>query len=84
MPEQFTNPKDIAEAGERIYQERYKDDYEQTHYGAFAAINVKNGNAVVAGTAEAALRQAKMAEPDGLFHLVRVGYRSAFAAGYLH
>ncbi len=73
--------RDIAERGEAIYKNKYQTNFEAKYLGKFAAINVQNEDATVADTSEEAIRLALEKEPDGLFHLVRVGHKAAFEAG---
>jgi len=40
MSPHLSNPKEIAEAGEQIFSERYKDQFEREHPEEFAAIDV--------------------------------------------
>jgi hypothetical protein len=77
-----SNPKEIAEAGERIYDEKYRAQYEAEHMGKFVAININSGHATLADTPEEALREAKAADPSGLLHLIRVGSAGAFRVSY--
>lgn len=74
--------KDIAERGEAIYREKYQADFEKTNVGKFVAVNVNDGKATVAATAEDAIRIALERDPSGLFHLMRVGHHAAFEAGW--
>jgi hypothetical protein len=74
--------KDIAERGEAIYREKYQADFEKTNAGKFVAVNVNDGKATVAATAEDAIRIALERDPSGLFHLMRVGHDAAFEAGW--
>jgi hypothetical protein len=74
--------RDIAQRGEAIYTEKYKHDFEKSRKGKFVAINVNTGEATPADTSEEAIRLALEKDPSGLFHLVRVGYQSAFEAGW--
>lgn len=74
----LSNPQAIAEAGERIYQERYRGEFEKSHAGRFVAIDVLTEQAYVADRPEEALEHAKTASPTGLFHLIRVGSPAAF------
>jgi hypothetical protein len=78
----LSNPKAIADTGERIYRERYQKDFEEKYLGKFVAVSVKTGDATVGDSPQEALEQAKSKEPDGLFHLIRVGYPGAFQMGY--
>ncbi|HEV2988577.1 MAG TPA: hypothetical protein VG759_09050 [Candidatus Angelobacter sp.] len=74
--------REIAERGETIYAQKYQAQYEKTLRGKYVAINVNNGEAVVADTAGDALRTGLEKDPNGLFHLVRVGHRAPFEAGW--
>lgn len=77
MGTRFSNPKAIATAGEEIYQSLQRDQ-ERTHRGQFVAINVKTKRYHLGENAEAALENARAEEPDGLFHLIRIGFAGAF------
>ncbi len=82
MDPKFTNPKAIAEAGEKIYAEKYRDEFEAMYRGQFAAIDVKSGLAYRGVTPEQALGAARQAAPGGLFHLIRIGQPGAFRVSY--
>ena len=81
MPDQISNPKQIAEKGEEIYK-RYQAAYEKEHPGKFVAIDVKSEKLYVGDTAVEALEKARADSPVGLFHLVRVGAAGAFRVSY--
>jgi hypothetical protein len=78
----LNNPKAIADAGERIYQEKFQAAYEAAHLGEYAAINVGKETAFVGKTPELAFQLARQDDLQGIFHLVRVGYAGAFQMGY--
>jgi hypothetical protein len=78
----LNNPKAIADAGERIYHEKFRAAFEAEHMGKFAAINVLKETASVADTPEAAFELARATDPSGVFHLIRIGYAGAFQMGY--
>ena len=78
MTLQSLNPEAVAKAGEAIYQEMYRENYEQNHRGMFVAINVNTKAATLGETAGEALQKAKEADPQGVFHLIRVGFSGAF------
>ncbi|MBI4466548.1 MAG: hypothetical protein HY656_03865 [Acidobacteria bacterium] len=82
MPEGITNPKAIAEEGERIYLESYKAEYEKKYAGKFVAIDINTKEAFLDDYAEGALEKAKAKSPHGLFHLIRVGSPGAFRVSY--
>ena len=78
------NPKIVAESGERIYTEKFKAEYERLYHGKFVAVDVDSEEAAIADSAYEALEQAKQSHPDGVFHLIRVGFKGAFEAGLAH
>jgi hypothetical protein len=78
----LNNPKAIAEAGERIYKEKFQAAFEAAHLGDYAAINVGKETAFVGTTPEGAFELARKDDPQGIFHLVRVGYAGAFQLSY--
>ncbi len=84
MSASLTNPKAVAEAGERIYREKFQKEYEKVYLGKFVAINVQKESAHVGDSAEEALRVAREADDKGIFHLMRVGFPSAFQLAHLH
>jgi hypothetical protein len=73
---------EIAKRGEAIYSEKYRTELEKSSQGKFVAINVISGDATLADTGEDAIRLALEKDPTGLFHLVRVGHKAAFEAGW--
>jgi hypothetical protein len=86
MPEELapTTPSfhEIAMRGEAIYNEKYRTELEKSSNGKFIAINVSSGDATLAETGEDAIRLGLERDPAGLFHLVRVGHKAAFEAGW--
>lgn len=78
----FNSPKAIADAGERIYRDKFQALFEPEHSGEFAAINVLAETATLGATPEAAFEAARQADPNGVYHLVRVGYPGAFQISY--
>jgi hypothetical protein len=83
-PENVLPPstQDIAQRGEAIYEKKYRADFEKKFHGRFAAINVQNEDATLADSSEEAIRMALEKDPNGLFHLIRVGHKAAFEAGW--
>ena len=79
----LSNPKQIAERGEQIYQEKYKSAYEAEHPGKYVAIDILSTKAYVANTPIEALELARKDSPKGLFHLIRVGSPGAFKVSHM-
>ena len=82
MSVQMSNPKAVAEAGDRIYRAKFQESFEQQHRGKFVAIDVNSEEAYLGDTPEEAINKARQASPKGAFHLVRVGFPSAFQISY--
>jgi len=82
MPRVFANPQDIAQTGQKIYNEKYREDYEKNHAGQFVAIDVNTERAFVASDPEEAVQAAQRAEPKAVLHLIRIGARGAFKVSY--
>lgn len=79
-----TNPKAIAELGEKIYSEQYKEQYERDHPGKFVAIDVATQKAYIGETPEGVLDAARADSPNGIFHLIQVGFSGAFRVSYTY
>jgi hypothetical protein len=74
--------REIAERGKAIYKAKWEEQLLKTSAGKFVAIDVRTGDASVADTSEDAIRAAEQKNPQGYFHLIRVGHKAAFAAGW--
>jgi hypothetical protein len=82
MAPNLSNPKAIADLGEKIYREQYEEQYEREHPGKFVAIDVVTQKAYIAETPEEVLDMAREDAPEGLFHLIQVGFSGAFRVSY--
>ena len=76
-------PAEIAESAERIYQERYKEDYERSHSGEFVVIDITTGEAYLGSYPEDAMRLAEEAAPKGMHYLIKIGAPAAFRIGFI-
>lgn len=63
----------IAREAEEIYNKKYREKFEKDHLGSYVVINIKNEQAYVNEFSEEALLEAKMKDPHGVFHLMRIG-----------
>ncbi len=71
-------PDKIAREANRIYEEKFRKDYERRHKGKYVAIDIRTGRAYRDSSSDGALKKARKEAPHGVFHLIRVGFRSAF------
>lgn len=80
----LSDPKAVAERGEKLYVEKFKKDYESpSSTGLFLAIDVVNEKAYAGRTPEEAYDLARKGSGGkGVFHLMRVGSAGAFRVGY--
>jgi hypothetical protein len=72
------NQQEMAERAERIYEQRYRAEYEKQHHGRFVAIDVDTEQAFIGSTPAEAWSGGLRASLTACLFLVRVGYRSAF------
>jgi len=77
MNPHFSNPNAIAAAGEEIYRP-LRAELEVSQHGKFIAISIESRKHFIGDSPEAVLENAKIAEPHGIFHLIRIGYPGAF------
>lgn len=77
-----SNPKQLAEKGEAIYNEKYREEYERLHPGKYVAIDLGSGKAFVADTPEGAVVLLQKESPRSFFHLIKVGSPGVFKVGY--
>ena len=72
---------DLAESGQRLYDERLKALLEPEHEGEFVAIEPDSERYFLGPTGLAALRAGHQELPDKLFYLLRVGHEAAYRVG---
>ena len=68
----YSSERIIADKGERIYQDLYQDEYETKFAGHYVVIEVLTKRAYVADSAAGVVAKAKIADPNGLFHLIKI------------
>lgn len=76
------NPQEAAAKGLAIYKEKYQQAFEREHPGKFVAIDITTEQAWVADSPEEALGIAQGKNPNGFFHLIRVGSPGVFRVSY--
>ena len=72
---------DLAERGQRLYDERLRALLESEHEGEFVAIDPETERYFLGPTGLAALRAGRKELPDKLFYLLRVGQDAAYRVG---
>jgi len=72
----------IASESERLYREKFRKEYEHLPEGEFLAIDPLTELAWHGRHPEEAVNAAMNDEPEGTFHLVRIGHPAAFYVGY--
>lgn len=72
------NSEALAARGRKIYNDRLRQALEKSAYGLFVAIEVDSGNYFLGSTPLESIERGKQRYPDKVFHLIRVGYKTAF------
>ncbi len=68
--------KAIAERGQKIYEDRLKDEMEPRHKGRIIAIEVETGDYFLGDSVIEAVNKAKEKYPDKVFFIARIGYKA--------
>jgi hypothetical protein len=71
-PQDLCEPSEISRKGDRIYDAKYRAEYEASNQGKFVAINILDESATLGETPVAALDAAQWSQPSGIFHIIRV------------
>lgn len=79
MPEA---PQVIAEKGERIYKDKFQEEYERKYPGKFLAIDITSEQVFLADTPEEAIQEAQAVNRTGYFHLIKIGSSGVYRVGY--
>ena len=74
---------DLAESGQRLYDERLRAILEPEHEGEFVAIEPETERYFLGETGLAALLVGRGELPDKLFYLLRIGSDAAYHLGKL-
>jgi hypothetical protein len=73
--------EELVEQGERVYQERLKDQLERSHLDWFCTIEPVSGRYFLGETLSDAANAAQAAMPGEKTHTVRIGHRVAVELG---
>ena len=84
VPQVFAlaSPEEIAREAERIY-EGLDEEVTAGHEGEFMVVSLRTRKVYISPSSAEAFRIGRKAEPHGLFHLIRIGAKSAFKVGLL-
>lgn len=74
-------PEEIARRGEEIYERDIRPGIEREHTGEFLVVDVTTGDYELSADEAEAFQRAEENNPEGLFYLMRVGYRAAHRIG---
>ena len=76
------SPDEIVARGEKIYNEKYREEYERRYHDSFVVIDIRSGDVWRSRKPEKAFEAAKKKAPEGVFYLIRVGSPGAFRMSY--
>jgi hypothetical protein len=75
--------KRVADRAKRLYEEKYRQTLETSHWGAFVCIEPKSGEYFLGETFDDAVNKAIDVHPDRLTHTLRVGHAAALHLGVM-
>src|SRR5688572_3493194 len=73
------NAKRLAEAGQRLYEEKLRPKLEPRFTGKIVAIDVESGDYFLGDTLHEANQKARQKYPRRVFYAVKVGYPAVFS-----
>lgn len=72
---------EIAESGRRVYETRIRPLVEPGNKGRYVVIDVESGDYEIGEDVLSPLRTMRDRHPDGLMHVIRIGYPVAGRIG---
>jgi len=75
------NPPRQAEIGDKLYYERFHQEYSPEYLGEILAIDVESEKAYLGHSVIEALDAAEKAHKDGFFHVVKIGSPGVYRLG---
>ena len=76
------SPTRLAQLGDKLYEERFKNEYTPEHTGEVLAIKVDSEQPTSGSLPSKHSSQARPAQHDGTFHLVRIGGPGVYQMGF--
>lgn len=73
--------EEIAERGQKLYDERIRASVEDTHQGEYLAVDIDTGDYEIDRSSVEALDRAAARHPNGALFLIRVGFPTAVKLG---
>ena len=74
MKSALPTAEEIVSRGQRIYDDRLRQELELEHHGKIAVINIETGEYELDSQHRVAAERAHARWPGGLFYAVRIGY----------
>lgn len=81
MPYPNHTPEEVAERGERIYEQQIKERVEPGEKGKFVIIDIETGDYEIDRSDLAATKRALARRPDAILYGMRIGYPTAYKLG---
>jgi len=81
MPQTIADPEAFARRAEEYYAEHLRAKLEPDHKGDYLVLDPETGDYEMDANQAVAFRRAIAKHPDALFHIMRVGYRTAARMG---
>lgn len=81
MPHPRYSRAEIAKRGQALYDQQVRGEVELNHKGKYLVLDIETGEYEVDVGELAALKRAKVKNPDAALYILRVGYPSAHRVG---
>ena len=73
--------KAVIQKSKAIYEQRLREELEQSAHGQFVSIEPESGDHFIADSFDEAVKMARSKHPTKLSHTIRVGHDAAFHLG---
>jgi hypothetical protein len=81
MPHPRYSSEEIAQRGQRLYEQKIQSQLAESETGKFLALDIETGQYEIDADELAALKRAKAKNPDAALYLIRVGSETAYKLG---
>ncbi len=81
MPHPRYSSDEIAQRGQTLYEQQIRTKIDESEKGKFLVLDIETGQYEIDVDELAALKRAKVKNPDAALYILRVGYATAYKLG---
>ncbi len=75
------NPTQVADKGRELYRDKIQAIVEPEHKGKFLVVDIESGDYALDADEAVALSNLEARRPEGVFYLLKIGYRASLFMG---